>query len=96
MLVENVDWLVESNRAIQKVMVGDVAEGQVPDNHDMTQDQIKELILKEVSIGESFYPSDIAIKYGLDFDTVTEVVDRLSSEGRMEASTDAKDAEGAG
>ena len=92
-LMEKVDWLIESNRAIQKVVVTDTDDEQIPDNFDMTQDQIKELILREVSVGESFYPSDIAVKHGLDFDAVLEVVDRLRSEGRMETSADAKDAE---
>ena len=70
-----------------------VAEGQVQGSSDMTRDQIRELILEEVGVGESFHPSDIAVKHGLDFDTVLEVVDRLRSEGRMGVGTDARDAE---
>ena len=80
---EDMHWLVKSNRTILETIVP-VGETELnPDISDMPPSQIKDLILKEVTIGEPFYPSDIAMKHNLDFDLVLEVIDELRNEGRI-------------
>ena len=38
-----------------------------PDNNlDLNKEQMKEILLKEIKIGQTFYPSDIAHDRGLD------------------------------
>lgn len=50
---------------------------------DISKDEIKDMILKATKVGESFYPSDIANKFGLDLKTVIEVIDELKREGNI-------------
>ena len=47
------------------------------DNFDLSKNDVKKMILKEISVGDEFYPSDIADKYNLDFQTVMVVIDEL-------------------
>lgn len=63
----------------QDLSVGDEA----PDNYDMTPRQIKAMILEKIGVGEPFYPSDLAIEQGLDFDAVIKAVEMLREEGRI-------------
>ena len=71
-------------------LIRDMAQSQdtpvnsdTPDNYDMTPEQVKEIILEKVGLNRSFYPSDLSMKYGLDFDTVLEAVEILRQEGRI-------------
>ena len=50
---------------------------------DISKDEIKDTILKATKVGEIFYPSDIANKFGLDLKTVIEVIDELKREGNI-------------
>lgn len=59
----------------------DIQDG--PDNYDMAPDQIKELILEQVQVGEPFYASDIASKYGLDYDAVVTAIEQLRAKGKI-------------
>lgn len=58
-------------------------DSDVPDNYDMTLEQVKETILEKVGLHRPFYPSDLSMKYGLDFDVVLEAVEILRQEGRI-------------
>ena len=49
----------------------------------MTAEQVRKLILDNYELGESFYPSDIADKHGLDYDTVLEAIEMLRKERRI-------------
>ena len=50
---------------------------------DLTKEQIKSLILQEIAIGQVFYPSDIADKFGLDLVVVMDVISELEKEGKL-------------
>jgi predicted transcriptional regulator len=50
----------------------------------LSKDAIKNLILKDVQIGEVFYPSDIADRLGTDILSVIEAVAELKKEGRLQ------------
>ena len=47
------------------------------DNFDLDKESVKKLILKELSIGQVFYPGDIANEYNLDLKTVMDVMSEL-------------------
>ncbi len=47
------------------------------DNFDLDKESVKKIILKEVRIGQVFYPSDIANEYNLDLETVMDVISEL-------------------
>lgn len=79
MLREDVAWIREAMRLI----IQNLDEGDVPANHNMTPNEIKNLILTEVGLDKPFYPSDLAEEYGLDLDAVDEAVDMLRKEGRV-------------
>ena len=51
---------------------------------DMPIDEIVELIVKKTKPGKSFWPSDIAMKYNLDFDDVNHAVNLLCSKGKLQ------------
>ncbi len=55
----------------------------VPEDTDLTNEQIRELLLKEINVGDIFYPSDFANEHGLDLMLVMDVVDSLRNEGKL-------------
>ena len=82
-LVDDMGWVKENMRVIlQKLDEGTAGEIS-PDNYDMTASQIRGLILEKMGPGKPFYPSDLAMEYGLDFDAVLEAVGMLREEGRI-------------
>lgn len=81
------DWLVGAVREIKKSLETRNADESDPDNYDMPVEQVRELILENYKLGESFYPSDIADKHGLDYDTVLEAIDILRKERRIKDET---------
>ncbi len=83
MLHEKVDWLIHSQRNLERVLKDIVVEGTDLDNQDMSSRDIRDLILENYETGKVFYPSDIADKYGLDYDAVVKAIDILRSEGRI-------------
>lgn len=52
-------------------------------NYDMPVGEVKDIILRECPKGELFYPSDIAEKHGINYDTVDEAIEMLDREGRI-------------
>lgn len=82
-LVDNMDWVKEGIRTILQKLEDESAWDKPPDNYDMTASQIKDLILEEVGLDKPFYPSDLAMEYGLDLDAVYEAVNILRAEGRV-------------
>lgn len=81
-LIEDVEWMREGIRVIIHRLDDDVEE-ESPDNYDMTPDQIRDLILEKVQVGEPFYASDIASKYGLDYDAVVTAIEQLRAKGKI-------------
>lgn len=55
---------------------------KVLENYDMPVDKVKEIILKEYT-KETFYPSDVSEKHGVDLDTVDEAIKQLREEGHV-------------
>lgn len=47
------------------------------DNFDLDKENVKRIILKEISVGQIFYPSDIANEYNLDLKMVIDVMSEL-------------------
>lgn len=82
-LRERVEWLVAAVQDIMKSLEARSLDESGPDNYDMDPEQIRQLILKNYKLGESFYPSDIADKHGLDYDAVLEAIDLLRKERRI-------------
>ena len=80
-LREDVEWIREAIRTIIQRLDDETLDA--PDNHDMTPNEIKDLILAEVGLDKPFYPSDLAEEYGLDLDAVYEAVDILRKDGRV-------------
>ena len=46
-------------------------------NFDLDKESVKKIILKEISVGQIFYPSDIANEYNLDLKMVIDVMSEL-------------------
>ena len=82
-LMEDMEWVKEGIRHIIQTLEDSSIEEELPDSYDMTPDQIKDLMLEKVQVGEPFYASDIAGKYGLDYDAVVAAIDKLRTEGRI-------------
>ncbi len=47
------------------------------DNFNLDKESVKKIILKEISVGQIFYPSDIANEYSLDLRMVMTIMDEL-------------------
>lgn len=82
-----VQVLVEENEEmrsiVQKSGLEAITVNEIPDNVSLSKDRIKELILQEINIGQVFYPSDIAKKFGLDLSIVMDVIDKLKKENKL-------------
>jgi len=50
---------------------------------ELTKEQVKEIILREINIGQIFYPSDVANKFGLDLITVIDAMQELKNDGKL-------------
>ena len=75
---------IKTNQRIMMQKIDDVTAEDVSDEtHNMTPDEIRDLMVEKVELDKSFYPSDIAIKYGLDYDRVLKAIDILRKEGRI-------------
>lgn len=82
-LRERVDWLVAAVRDIKWSLEARSLDECGPDNYDMDAEQVRRLILENYELGECFYPSDIADKYGLNYGAVLEAIDMLRKERRI-------------
>ena len=78
-----VDWLVAAVRDIKRSLEAKSLDECGPDNYDMDAEQVRQLILENYELGECFYPSDIADKYGLEYGAVLEAIDLLREERRI-------------
>ena len=81
-LKEDVAWMrniIRKNMQNQDILVSN----EIPDNYDMTPEQIKEMILEKIGVDKPFYPSDFAIEQGLDFEAVIKAIEMLRQEGRI-------------
>ena len=92
-LNEQIDWLMRAAHDMKKMegTINDIKkileamqEGEnVPDNYDMTAEQIRDLILEKYDLSKPTYSSDVAEEHGLDYDEVLKAVDLLRKEGRV-------------
>ena len=64
-------------QAIEKWGLAQMPISGNENNFDLDKENIKKIILKEISIGQAFYPSDIANKYNLDLKMVMDVISEL-------------------
>lgn len=59
-----------------------IIEQEITTNN-LTKDQVKQTILQATKIGDVYYPSDLASKFGMDLKTVVEVIEELKQEGKF-------------
>ena len=75
---------IKRDQCIMMQKIGDAATEEISDEtYNMTPDEIRNLMVEKVELDKSFYPSDIAIEYGLDYDKVLKAIDILRKEGRI-------------
>ena len=82
-MMKNVESIKKSTHTMVQKIDDAIAEEITDDNYNMTLSQIQDLILETVDRDKPFYPSDVAMEYGLDFDKVDEAIDMLRKEGRI-------------
>jgi len=82
-LYEMMEELQAENQAIRTMLKREIQEESCIMIPNISFEEIKEMILQEIKVGEVFYPSDLANKFGLDLKTVMEVVNNLKTEGKM-------------
>ena len=75
---------MKAMRELMESHLGLQDEPDAPDNYDMSVEGVKSLLLKVCKQGSKFYPSELAVEHGLDYDTVLEAVASLKKEGRVE------------
>ena len=68
---DKIQQMIESYGLVQ------IQENTSEDNFDLDKEHVKKIILKEISIGQIFYPSDIANEYNLDLKMVMDVMSEL-------------------
>lgn len=83
--IESQQKLLESQRDTIKLLESHLDIQDVPDNYDMSVEDIKKLLAKECKSGQQYYPSDIALDHGLDYDKVLEAVASLKEEGLIQS-----------
>ena len=64
----------ETQHMIESYGLAEIQENNDEDNFDSDKENIKKIILKEISIGQIFYPSDIANEHNLDLEMVMNVM----------------------
>ncbi len=73
--------LKDNDEKIQQMMenygLAQIQENTGDDNFDLDKESVKKIILKEISIGQIFYPSDISNEYNLDLKMVMNVMSEL-------------------
>ncbi len=62
---------------IESYGLDQIQENNSEDNFDLDKENVKRIILKEISVGQVFYPSDIANEYNLDLKMVMDVMSEL-------------------
>lgn len=82
-----VERLLDDNRSLWEFIkqdeLEDLQESVSTNNFDLNKEQIKNILLKEIEIGQVFYPSDISDEYGLDLKSVVEVLAELKQQGHL-------------
>ena len=75
---------IKRNQRIMMQKIDDATTEEVSDEtYNMTPDEIRNLMVEKVELDKSFYPSDIAMEYGLDYDRVLKAIEILRKEGRI-------------
>ncbi len=64
-------------RMIESHGLDQIQENNGEDNFDLDKENVKRIILKEISVGQVFYPSDIANEHNLDLKIVMDVMSEL-------------------
>ncbi len=86
-LCDLIERMIRDNEEIRHVMESqDLEEAQEDysqDNFNLDVKAVKDLILEKISMGDVFYPSDVANRYNLDLMTVTEAISELREDGKV-------------
>ena len=82
-LIEQIIINNEAQHMTERYDSGQELEEDRRGNFDLDREDVKELILDEIGIGEAFYPSDLANKHNLDLRTVMEVMSELAENGQI-------------
>jgi hypothetical protein len=89
-LVERI--LKNNDEKIQRMMESyglvQMQENTSEDNFDLDKESVKKIILKEISIGQIFYPSDISDEYNLDLKMVMDVMSELKENKQIVENTE--------
>ena len=72
-----------SERIIEDRDLKPMPEDNSDNNFDLDQESVKKIILEEITIGQVFYPDDVAAKHNLDLRTVMSVISDLKENGKM-------------
>ena len=76
---------IKDNERIKVSLKNNLVQMQDDDdnNFDLDKKSVKKIVLKEISIGQTFYPSDIANKYNLDLKTLHDVITELKEDKQI-------------
>lgn len=82
LMKEEIKTLRDELSSIRKQFDAHLKEcGEVRVLHEMSKNECKDLILKEIDNEGKIYPSDFAIKYNIDYYFVKECFEELKKEG---------------
>ena len=81
---ENIMRLQDEIKTMRELLESRLDVQDEPDNYDMSVEDIKKLIVKECTLGQQYYPGDLAFEYGLNYNAVLEAVASLKEEGRVQ------------
>ena len=86
-------WYQDNKEKINKRMMESyglvqIQENTSEDNFDLDKESVKKIILKEISIGQIFYPSDISDEYNLDLKMVMDVMSELKENKQIVENTE--------
>ena len=82
-LNRRIDELLEEQKRLREMVADVIPVSDVPDNTDMTVDEVKKLIMDVCERGEKYYPAELAVDHGLDYDTVLKAVESLQKTGHV-------------
>ena len=82
-VVKTVNKIQKDQCIIMQKIDDAITEEVTDETYNMTADKIRDLMVEKIKLDKPFYPSDIAIEYGLTYDSVLEAIDILRKEGRI-------------
>ena len=82
-LIMTLNQIKKNQRTMMQKIDEATTEEVSDETYNMASDEIRDLMVEKVELDKLFYPSDIAIEYGLDYDRVLKAIDILRKEGRI-------------